>query len=54
LVFGVETPQGNKIDRNCRRMAELSLARGQICWSAMEQGVAFEITGLVSDLQALR
>lgn len=52
LGFGVDVPLGNKTARSRRRMAELSLAREQMRLTATEQSVAFEITELVSDLQA--
>jgi outer membrane protein TolC len=52
LGFGVDVPLGNKTARSRRRMAELSLAREQMRLAATEQNVAFEITELVSDLQA--
>jgi len=52
LGFGVDVPLGNKTARSRRRMAELSLAREQLRLNATEQNVAFEITELVSDLQA--
>lgn len=52
LGFGVDVPLGNKTARSRRRMAELSLAREQMRLAATEQGVAFEITELVSDLLA--
>jgi outer membrane protein TolC len=52
LGFGVDVPLGNKTARSRRRMAELSLAREQMRLQATEQNVAFEITELVSDLQA--
>ena len=52
LGFGVDVPLGNKTARSRRRMAELSLAREQVRLAATEQNVAFEITELVSDLQA--
>lgn len=52
LGFGVDVPLGNKTARSRRRMAELSLAREQMRLAATEQSVAFEITELVSDLQA--
>lgn len=52
LGFGVDVPLGNKTARSRRRMAELSLAREQMRLTATEQGVAFEITELVSDLLA--
>ena len=52
LGFGVDVPLGNKTARSRRRMAELSVAREQMRLSATEQSVAFEITELVSDLQA--
>lgn len=52
LGFGVDVPIGNKTARSRRRMAELNVARDQIRLKALEQNVAFEITELVSDLEA--
>jgi hypothetical protein len=54
LFFGVDVPLGNKTARSRRHMAELSVAREQMSFSATWQGVAFEIKELVSDLQASR
>ena len=52
LGFAVDVPLGNKTARSQRKIAELSLAREQMRLLATEQNVAFEITELVSDLQA--
>lgn len=52
LGFGVDVPIGNKTARSRRRMAELNVARDQMRLNALEQNVAFEVTELVSDLEA--
>jgi hypothetical protein len=52
LGLGVDVPLGNKTALSQRKMAELALAREQMRLVASEQSVAFEVTELVSDLQA--
>jgi outer membrane protein TolC len=52
LGVAVNVPIGNKTARSRRRIAELDVARDQMRLAALEQNVAFEVTDLVSDLEA--
>jgi hypothetical protein len=52
LGLGMEVPIGNRTARSRRQIAELEVARVHLRLKALELNVAFEIAGLVSDLQA--
>lgn len=52
LGFGVNVPLGNQTALARRREAELQLLRDQVLLAAAEDSVSFEVTELVSDLQA--
>ncbi len=50
--LSMDVPLGNKTARSRRRIAELDMARIHMRLTAMEKNVAFEVTELISDLQA--
>lgn len=52
LGVGVEIPLGNKTQLSRRNVAEEELMKSQILLAANEKKVAFEVTQVVSDLQA--
>jgi outer membrane protein TolC len=52
LGVGVELPIGNRTALSRRRAAEWNIARDQALLAAAEQQVAFEVTGLFSDVHA--
>lgn len=52
MGVGVEIPIGNKIQLSRRNAAEKQLMKSQVLLAANEKNVAFEVTQVVSDLQA--
>ncbi len=52
LGMVMEVPIGNKVALSRRQIAELDMARIHIRLNALEQNVAFEVTELISELQA--